>query len=93
MLFRSLDDAKPPIRKRWSHGIKEIKKRNSSWGKGKEPKEGRRSSSRPRLSGEKVEEKRAEEEKVEEKRVEEEKAIENEKKENMPPASNDVAAT
>ncbi|OCL01168.1 uncharacterized protein K441DRAFT_488081, partial [Cenococcum geophilum 1.58] len=41
-----LDDAKPPIRKRWSHGIKEIKQRNTSWGKGKEPKEGRRSGSR-----------------------------------------------
>jgi len=78
-----LDDAKPPIRKRWSHGIKEIKKRNTSWGKGKEPKEGRRSGSRSRLSGEKVEEKR----------VEEVKAVENEKRENMPPASNDVATT
>ncbi|OCL06765.1 hypothetical protein AOQ84DRAFT_296320 [Glonium stellatum] len=78
-----LDDAKPPIRKRWSHGIKEIKKRNTSWGKSKEPKEGRRSGSRTRLGGEKVEEMRADEE----------KAVENGKRGNILPSSNDTVTT
>ncbi|OCK84977.1 hypothetical protein K432DRAFT_378041 [Lepidopterella palustris CBS 459.81] len=57
-----LDDSKPPMRKRWSHGIRDLGKRSGSW-KNKEGKEGKRSGSVPRAEvPEKLDERREEEE-------------------------------
>jgi len=76
-----LDDTKPPMRKRWSHGIKGVGRRSGSWGRHNLEKSvektGRRSGSTTRP--------------VKEKKDEEERAEVEELKEVTPPAENGVA--
>ncbi|KAF2502406.1 hypothetical protein BU16DRAFT_7415 [Lophium mytilinum] len=76
-----LDDTKPPMRKRWSHGIKGVGRRSGSWGRPKdgklEEKGGRRSASIAR--------------RVNERSIEEERPEAEEQTEATKPAENGVA--